>query len=100
MGREVKKMRKLLIGVVLTVAAVGCTAQAAERDSEPVSDYGSEPEITAEMVVDFGGPALTAEFCDSYYVLGYDLSLAAFSEGYHEADPSAAEMVDELVSRC
>jgi hypothetical protein len=93
-------MKKLIIAVVLTVAAVGCTAQAAEQDSTPVSGYDSEPEITAEMVVDFGGPALTAEFCDSYYVLGYDLSLMAFSEGYHEVDPSAEEMVDELVSRC
>lgn len=92
-------MKKLLIGVVLTVAAVGCTAQAAERSSTEPVEY-EDTGITAEMVVDFGGPALTQEFCDSYYVLGYELSLMAFSEGYHEVDPSAEEMVDELVSRC
>jgi hypothetical protein len=92
-------MKKLIIAVVLTVAAVGCTAQAAEKSSvtEPV-EYNSE--ITAEMVVDFGGPALVAQFCDSYEVLGYELSLAAFEQGYTEVDPSAEEMVDELASRC
>lgn len=92
-------MKKLLIGVVLTVAAVGCTAQAAERSSTEPVEYG-DTGITAEMVVDYAGPAMTQEFCDNYYVLGYELSLAAFSEGYTEPDPSAQEMVDELVSRC
>jgi hypothetical protein len=91
-------VKKLLIGAVLTVAAVGCTAQAAERSSTEPVEYDSG--ITAEMVVDFAGPAMTAEFCRNYEVLGYELSLAAFSQGYTEVDPSAEEMVDELVSRC
>jgi hypothetical protein len=91
-------VKQLLIGVVLTVAAVGCTAQAAEQPSSAPVEYDSG--ITAEMVVDFAGPAMTAEFCRNYDMLGYELSLVAFSEGYTEVDPSAEEMVDELVSRC
>jgi hypothetical protein len=92
-------VKKLLIGVVLMVAAVGCTAQAAEQPSSAPVEY-EDTGITAEMLVDFSGPAMVEEFCDNYELLGYELSLAAFSEGYTELDPSAEEVVDELVSRC
>jgi hypothetical protein len=94
-------VKKLLIAVVLTVAAVGCTAQATEQPSSTPVEYETEDTgITAEMLVDFSGPALVADFCDNYDVLGYELALMAFSEGYTETDPSAQEVVDELISRC
>jgi hypothetical protein len=91
--------KKLLIVVVLMVAAVGCTAQAAEQPSSAPVEY-EDSGITAEMLVDYAGPSMTAEFCANYDILGYELSLAAFEQGYNEPDPSAQEVVDELVSRC
>ncbi len=55
------------------------------------------------MIVDItiaGNPNTLVKFCHAYRVVGYDLALAAFKDGYDETDPSAEEVFREAVSRC
>jgi hypothetical protein len=64
-----------------------------------------ESEITAEMVVDALGQDTADEFCTNYFLVDdYDLSLAAFTQGfsqtYRAPDPSPKEVFDELLTRC
>jgi hypothetical protein len=69
--------------------------------SDSAGTNGSGGEITPAMVVDasFTKKEL-ARFCDAYNLVGYDLGLAAFENGYDESDPPAEEVYLEAVSRC
>ena len=94
--------------MVAAALALGAFALTTDSDRPETGDSGANGQ-TAESVVDrmlsSQPPGYLGEFCDSYDAIGnHDVALSEFEEGFKEefsgSRPKAADVFEELVSRC
>lgn len=90
----------VLGGLLLISAISGAGETSTDTPTSVTSD--TTYEVTAQDVVDVMDPDQVDAFCTAYYTLGdYELALEQFKEGYGSGqDPSAEEVMDELLVRC